>query len=109
MHSVVAFFSFTINEPDESVDSLISAFLTPTQAPAAASRKQRVINQSITFLRELNRKQVTNAKVKHNVKLSNNKTHTMDTAKDLAVIESSSHHQSYFDRKIFLSFSKITK
>ena len=42
VHSVVAFFSFTINELDESVDSLISVFLTPSPAPAAASRKQRV-------------------------------------------------------------------
>ena len=39
---VVAVFSFTINELDESEDSLIPAFLTPSQAPAAASRKQRV-------------------------------------------------------------------
>ena len=38
----MAFFSFTINDQDERVDSLISAFLTPSQAPAAASRKQRV-------------------------------------------------------------------
>ena len=32
MHSVVAFFSFTINEREEYVDSLILAFLTPSQA-----------------------------------------------------------------------------
>ena len=42
VHSVVAFFSFTINERDESVDSLVSAFLTPSQAPATATWKQRV-------------------------------------------------------------------
>ena len=65
------------------------------------------INQSPFCLCEVKRKQVTNAKIKHNVKLSNNKTHTMETAKDLAVIESSSDYQSYFNRRILLSFSKI--
>ena len=42
VHSVVAFFSFAIDELDERVDSWISAFLTPWQSLAAASRKQRV-------------------------------------------------------------------
>ena len=42
VHSILAFFLLTVNKLDKSVDSLISAFLTPSQAPAAARQKQRV-------------------------------------------------------------------